>query len=70
MEDRLVCLVSCRPRDKFEIIDDLYGEKIDFDAAENRLKNLLNRLRKKRPGLIQLIDGRYHIVDGEALEVS
>ncbi|MFS4459386.1 hypothetical protein [Bdellovibrio sp. HCB2-146] len=70
MEDRLVCLVSCRPRDKFEIIDDLYGEKIDLEAAENRLKNLLNRLRKKRPGLIQLIEGRYHIVDGEALEVG
>jgi tetratricopeptide (TPR) repeat protein len=69
-EERVVCLISCRPRTKFELIEDLYGEKIDIEAAENRLKNLLNRLRKKRPGLFQLLEGRYHIVDGEALEVG
>jgi hypothetical protein len=70
LEDRLLVLLSCKPRDKYYLIQDLYGEKIDFVAAENRLKNIISRLRKKRPGKILFTDGYYSLVDGTQLDVG
>jgi tetratricopeptide (TPR) repeat protein len=67
LEDRVLALLAVKPRDKYSLIQDLYGEKIDLEAAENRLKNLLNRLRKKKPGAILFKDGLYSFADGEEL---
>jgi hypothetical protein len=41
----------------------MYGTRLSLDVTENRLKNLLNRIRKKRPDLIVFEDGKYRIVD-------
>lgn len=70
LEDRLLVLLSCKPRDKYYLIQDLYGEKIDLEAAENRLKNIISRLRKKRPGKIVFTEGYYSLVDGTQMDVG
>ena len=70
LEDRMIALLSSKPRDKYMLIEDLYGDRIALDAAENRLKNLLNRLRKKMPGKILLDNGFYKIADGVELKIS
>ena len=63
LEDRLVMLLKNGPRDKFELMDGLYGNLLSVEVRENRLKNLLNRIRKKSPGLVHLWNGRYEISD-------
>jgi hypothetical protein len=70
LEDRMIALLSSKPRDKYMLIEDLYGDRIAIDAAENRLKNLLNRLRKKMPGKILFDNGFYKIADGVELKIS
>jgi hypothetical protein len=50
-------------KDKYQIIEHMYGTRLSLDVTENRLKNLLNRIRKKRPDLIVFEDGKYRIVD-------
>ncbi|NUM87940.1 MAG: hypothetical protein HUU37_01935 [Bdellovibrionales bacterium] len=52
---------------RMELVIALYGGRIDPEAGENRLKNLLNRVRKKYPGLIVTENGRYRIGDPELL---
>ena len=70
LEDRVVALLSSRPRDKYTLMEDLYGDRIELDVAENRLKNLLNRLRKKMPGRIIFPDGLYKIEDGMHIKIG
>lgn len=52
LEEKLVRFLATGAYDKFEIIERLYGKNVDFEAAENRFKNLIGRIRKKQPGLI------------------
>ena len=70
MEESLLRHISKSPRSKFEIIEFLFGVQIDFEAAENRLKNLLGRLRRKRPDLIVFENGRYRISDEVFLDLE
>ncbi|MNU07531.1 hypothetical protein D3C72_2531640 [compost metagenome] len=70
LEERIVALLSSKPRDKYKLIEDLYGDRIEINAAENRLKNLLNRLRKKIPGRIVFENGLYKIADGVEMKIS
>ncbi|MNL37993.1 hypothetical protein D3C87_1601720 [compost metagenome] len=70
LEDRILALLSSKPRDKYMLIEDLYGEKIAFEAAENRLKNLLNRLRKKMPGKIIFDNGIYKLANGVEIKIG
>lgn len=51
-EEALVQFVAAAPRSKFAICDHLFGTSVHPFAAENRLKNLLGRIRKKCPGLV------------------
>lgn len=59
-ESRLVQILLDSPKNKFEIIEVLYGNEKNILAAENRLNNLLNRLKKKS-GLVYYYDGKYWI---------
>jgi len=61
LENQLIELLSQEPREKFELMDALYGKKLSFEVRENRFKVLLSRLRTKRPGLIVLKKARYHL---------
>lgn len=51
------------PLDKFEIISALFGNEIDFFKAENRMKNLVFRIRKKCPDKILLTRGKYSLIN-------
>jgi tetratricopeptide (TPR) repeat protein len=50
-EEKLLELVSLSPRTKFELMDQLFPG-VEHFAAENRLKNLIFRIRRKAPGLL------------------
>lgn len=60
-ESQFIEYISKSPRDKFEIIEHLYGNIINLEQAENRFKNLLSRVRKKYPSLFIFEDGKYKI---------
>ena len=68
VEEKLVRFLAEKPREKFAITDHLFGVELHPLTAENRLKNLIHRVRKKIPGLILLKDDLYSIADPE-LEV-
>jgi predicted outer membrane protein len=61
LEDQLLRYLSKGPQSKQEIIEKLYGIKIDPLSAENRLKNLLNRVRRKQKNLVGFDEGRYYL---------
>ena len=63
LEERLLEFIAASPKTKFEIMDHLYGDRLNTEVRENRLKNLLNRLRKKRPELIVFENEKYRIAD-------
>jgi tetratricopeptide (TPR) repeat protein len=69
LESDLIRALSSGPKDKFELMQALYGDRLDLDVMENRLKNLLARARKKLPKLIDLEDGKYKIMDESFLEI-
>jgi len=62
MEARLLSMLQEGARDKFDLMDELYGRQLSLDVKENRLKNLMNRLRNKiAPRLIHVSEGRYSL---------
>jgi len=61
LEGKLLSLLHSGPRDKFFLMDELYGKNLSIETRENRLKNLLNRIRTKSPGLIRFWSGKYEI---------
>jgi hypothetical protein len=61
LENQLVQALEAGPKDKFEILSALYGSALDPFSAENRFFNLLNRLKKKAPGLVYYQAGKYHL---------
>lgn len=61
LESQLIQLLSQSPKDKYELMDQLYGELINFESKEGRLKNLLSRLRTRYPDLIVLREQKYHL---------
>ena len=63
LEQKLIEYITQAPREKNNIIDHLYGDKIDYTSLENRFKRLLSRTRKKVPGLILFINKKYCISD-------
>ncbi len=63
LEQKLVDFIMTSPRSKNEIIEHLYGNKIDYSSLENRFKRLISRTRKKIPDLILFIDKRYKVSD-------
>lgn len=65
LESQLIQLLSQSPKDKFELMDLLYGELIDVESKEGRLKNILFRLRSRYPNLIKLKDQKYYLAEVE-----
>lgn len=61
LEAQIIMLLSEGPRTKFELMDELYGDLIDHESKENRLKNLLSRVRSRLPNLILFQDQKYSI---------
>ncbi|MCM2323571.1 MAG: hypothetical protein NDJ90_09960 [Oligoflexia bacterium] len=70
LENKVIELLSEKPSEKWELMDALYGTALSADTREARLKALIFRLRKKRPGLILFKDGKYLISDGVFLSDS
>jgi tetratricopeptide (TPR) repeat protein len=56
------------PLSRYEIIEAIYPQNIPISSLENRLKNLLNRMRKKYPGLIKNKNGRYELTNKSLAE--
>jgi tetratricopeptide (TPR) repeat protein len=64
LEDRLISFLVEKPREKAEIIDHLYGDRIDYENLDQRFRTLLSRLRKKLPKLIIFTtEKKYAIAD-------
>lgn len=61
LESQLVSRLEKGPCDKFDLLAELYGPQVAVLAAENRFNNLLNRLKKKHPGLVYFQHGKYHL---------
>jgi len=62
-DEKILRLLASKARNKFELIQDLYGEKVSYFDAENRLKVALSRLRRKKPGIILFRNEKYEIAD-------
>ena len=63
LEEKFLEYICQEPREKFDIIEQLYGNLLDYEVTDNRLKGLISRLRKKVPNLIIFKDGHYTISD-------
>ena len=63
LENRVVGLLRGGAKDKFELAEGLYGKLLNCEVSLNRLKRLLNRLRKKCPDLLVFESGKYRICD-------
>lgn len=63
MESQLIELLTEGPKTKEALIQTLYGEDIDFLAAENRLRVLVCRIRKKVPELVHYDRNEYKLAD-------
>jgi len=69
LEERLLKLAYNGPIEKWDLIAKLYPDSVSQLVLENRFKNLLARVRKKYPGRVQCVEGRYHLekIPGELL---
>lgn len=61
IETELVQALASGPKNRYELIDALYGATSDVSAGENRLKNILHRIRSRYPELIRYKRGRYEL---------
>jgi len=66
LENQLIELLLDGPKHKFEIMDSVYGTRLDFETRENRFKMLMSRFRRKHPGLICLDQGKYRLLDEDS----
>lgn len=70
LEQRLVHLLSEGARNKIELIEKLYPGTIDFASLENRFYALVNRVRRKNPGLILVEGSRYRLCDDAPISIA
>lgn len=64
LQERLLAILSTGPKDRFEIIAQLWDEKTDFFHLENRFKQLIHRTRKRDNHIIGFNRGKYFLMDG------
>ncbi|OFZ55994.1 MAG: hypothetical protein A2428_08570 [Bdellovibrionales bacterium RIFOXYC1_FULL_54_43] len=57
--EKIVLAALETQRSRVELVELVFGNQLPFETAENRLKNLLHRIRKKLPGLIAQQHGYY-----------
>lgn len=65
LEGKLIFILSKAPRTYHELIESMYEDNLDFESKYSRLRVLLTRIRKKLPGVIDLIDGKYQLTLNE-----
>lgn len=61
IEEKILFFLRKGPIDKMSLAVKVYGDKIDLESAENRIKSVLTRFRKKHPNLISIKNGYYSI---------
>jgi hypothetical protein len=66
LECRLLEILGEGPHNKFELMEALYGGG-NILGLENRLKQLLHRVRKKHPALIGIENGNYFLLDAPTM---
>lgn len=67
LESLFIEVISKGPVSKDDLINILYGDKIDYLAADNRIKVFLTRFRKKMPGLLYSSNDMYFLTDNTLL---
>lgn len=65
LEQKVLDSLAKQPRSLSELGQALYGESLGLDVIANRAKNVLSRIRKREPGLIQFAAGKYRLGDVE-----
>lgn len=65
VEEAFISYISIEPREKFQICDHLFGADLHPVVSENRLKNLIHRIRKKYPGLVVFERDHYFLAERE-----
>ena len=67
VETQIIEILSRGPADKNSLIQEIYGENVEFFTLLNRFKVCLSRLRKKWPGLIVYENSQYRIANDIAV---
>lgn len=70
LEFKVLKLLWSGPVPKWDLIERIYPEEQNSTLSENRFKNLVARLRKKFPEVLQFIDGQYFIQKNSSLDLS
>ncbi len=70
LEQKIIDALTDGPKTRFELIELLFDNIGDVFALENRLKQILFRIRKKAPGLIELRDQRYMFTEKDLPQVA
>jgi hypothetical protein len=63
MEDQLIEFLSGGPKQTIDIIEHLYGEKLDHETKLGRFKSLIKALRRKSPYILVNERGNYRLAD-------
>jgi hypothetical protein len=61
LEQKIIRFLAEEPKTKAEVIDYLYGDKIDWTVLEKRFFSAMTRLKKKMPGAIVFRRNRYEL---------
>jgi hypothetical protein len=70
LEFKVLKLLWSGPVPKWDLIERIYPEEQNSTLSENRFKNLVARLRKKFPEVLQFNDGQYFIQKNSSLDLS
>lgn len=70
LEFKILKTLWSGPIPKWELIERLYPDEKDSYIVENRFKNLVARLRKKYPEVLQFAEGKYFIQHKNKLDLS
>jgi hypothetical protein len=65
LEQKVIKTLSQDSLTRYELMVKIYGTNISHESAENRLKNLMNRIKKNVPGLIIFHNGKYRLSELE-----
>ena len=67
LEDALIRRLAVKAHTKPDLIHFLWGHSINPESADFRFKRLLQRIRKKHPGLIHYKDGMYSLAQHSSI---
>lgn len=63
LEEKLIRYLAIMPRDRIDILEEIYGPNLEFETKLNRFKSLLGTLRKKWPQLVICEESKYRLAD-------